>query len=711
MSPPASVAAVPRTAAESLFLSFLMTLLFVFCPTNATAQFSVGSDPAVNAKQHVLEILVSPVLGEQAPTGTGFTTYLVDVTNRTDTQQHGTLYLTPTRGLFRDAQVNDAFSEAVIWVAPRARTTLELSARGALGGAVDAVVLDKAERTLGMGRGYASEIGAPHLFDPSGVSRIAGALDGAPLPQRPPPPPGMQMPSVLDGRTTPPLIVKATRAHLEDSTPLLPTRASGYASATLVLCPTDLLVRLPSEQLVALGSWVLGGGSLALNVTRQTDLRHAALVRLLGAAAEPSAAPAALLDAQPIQMTPDPIDPAAQEVAASITLAPPAAVLPQLIGHRGGNLHPSRWGSSATYGLGEVHLLGFDPERDPLTTERWTEYKLMDLLGHAWDRRSTVALPHAEQDPKDHRVYSVRQFLRRNQHQHWAISAAALSLIAYAVVAGPLNFRRARRRRKPFAALVHMTLLSAIALCSVLAIGAFTRGTSERAQHLTLVDAGAGMSRAAATRFRAFHAASLSQLRVVETERGSMLGVVNDADGMHTRVVTAAEGLSIRDIHGKPWQALVVREEGFTNLGRGVALVRNRAGGLLIANRLGRDLAGVLVQNAGGALSFFPKIPDGEQRTFESGIKVEHTGARSPTGTTALLVHHFDVLVDDVAPGAAQAWDAFEDLRVGEVDWWPEEVPVLLGQIVGGEGRTQDSGFEVESDRVLLRVTGFGGEP
>jgi hypothetical protein len=38
-------------------------------------------------------------------------------------------------------------------------------------------------------------------------------------------------------------------------------------------------------------------------------------------------------------------------------------------------------------------------------------------------------------------------------------------------------------------------------------------------------------------------------------------------------------------------------------------------------------------------------------------------------------------------------------------------VPVLLAQMDGGQGKTSDSGLRLESDRLLVRVVGWGGAP
>jgi hypothetical protein len=43
------------------------------------------------------------------------------------------------------------------------------------------------------------------------------------------------------------------------------------------------------------------------------------------------------------------------------------------------------------------------------------------------------------------------------------------------------------------------------------------------------------------------------------------------------------------------------------------------------------------------------------------------------------------------------------------VDWFPDDVPVVLGEIEGGEGAKSDTGLRVESDRLLFRVVGEGG--
>jgi hypothetical protein len=95
---------------------------------------------------------------------------------------------------------------------------------------------------------------------------------------------------------------------------------------------------------------------------------------------------------------------------------------------------------------------------------------------------------------------------------------------------------------------------------------------------------------------------------------------------------------------------------------------------------------------------------------FDSGKVLARRVERTQLGASPLGLMQFEHLVDDVAPGLAQAWDAIDELSPSDVDWWPSDVPSLLAQVNGGEGRLTDSGLPLTQDRVLLRVVGFGGE-
>ena len=60
---------------------------------------------------------------------------------------------------------------------------------------------------------------------------------------------------------------------------------------------------------------------------------------------------------------------------------------------------------------------------------------------------------------------------------------------------------------------------------------------------------------------------------------------------------------------------------------------------------------------------------------------------------------------------SSAAKSALEYASPRNVEFWPPDVPVLIGQLDGGEGKQTDSGFPLEADRTLLRVVGTGGVP
>jgi hypothetical protein len=72
-----------------------------------------------------------------------------------------------------------------------------------------------------------------------------------------------------------------------------------------------------------------------------------------------------------------------------------------------------------------------------------------------------------------------------------------------------------------------------------------------------------------------------------------------------------------------------------------------------------------------------------------------------PTRIAAILGHAAE---DMMGP-----WQAIGSAGTSSTDWWPDDVPVVMGEIKGGEGAKTDAGLRVESDTLLFRVVGEGG--
>jgi len=329
---------------------------------------------------------------------------------------------------------------------------------------------------------------------------------------------------------------------------------------------------------------------------------------------------------------------------------------------------------------------------------------------HAWERASVVALPHGQASLDEPRAESVRRVLDPNEGTRWTVVVSTVLLLIYALLAGPLNFYLAQRAGRPLRALVHLPLWAGLALASIVLLGILGKGISGRARHLTLIEAGAGMARASITRFRGLYGARADDL-TVRAARGSVLDVMGEADEVSRDLLVDRDGLRLERLREKPWQVQVVREEGFVNLGAGVSLVQAPNGDLSIKNRCARDLLAVIVNAPRQGLSYFPKLSDGETVSFRQGRSLGLPPASSTFGTRALAVATFRDQLEERAKGATAAWEALESLTGSDADWWPEDVPVLIAELDGGEGRNQDSGLRLDLDRVFVRVVGYGGVP
>jgi hypothetical protein len=373
-----------------------------------------------------------------------------------------------------------------------------------------------------------------------------------------------------------------------------------------------------------------------------------------------------------------------------------------------------------------VHLLAFDPTKKPGLDDPWVHARVVDLARRGFDRRSSVIFPPGAPLVSAVDLAPVRKQLDPNEGSRWAIGATAILLCVYAVIAGPVSFTIAARRGKPLSALKWLVALSAAAFALVVAIGVAAKGILGRSRHLTLVESGAGMSKATARRWRGFFASRSEELTVRTTDTASVLSSASlgSSDTAHDHLLVDRDGTRLVEVSALPWQTVVVREDGFADLGDGIAIVQTAANDVTVTNRTGRDLRAAVLKLPGGEAKYFPRIKDGEKvaasgartigasRDERSWVVASGTGRRvgridvHPIAATMLRS-----LIEPDAPGLSDAWAALERTAGSDVDWLPRDVAVLLAQIDGGEGKTADSGLRLESDRLLVRVVGYGGAP
>jgi len=178
------------------------------------------------------------------------------------------------------------------------------------------------------------------------------------------------------------------------------------------------------------------------------------------------------------------------------------------------------------------------------------------------------------------------------------------------------------------------------------------------------------------------------------------------------------DGVTLVGLATMPWETVVVREDGFAQLGAGVSVVRQPDGEIALTNRTARDLRAVVVvmpssgKSASRAVHFFPRIKDGESKKASEGKTLPFT----PWATSSNRLTEYDLApikkdLESESRGLVAAWIALGEATGVYADWWPDDVPVILAQLDGGEGVALDGGLRVEQDRVLIRLVGYGGVP
>jgi len=696
--------------------------------------------PGTGGGAHV-SLAAAPVFGTEAACGEGWMELVARVDNPGALPAKGTVEVQSAYGGYYASYESRFVSRVPFNVGPHAAAVLHVPVRGqalASTASVTARAGDGtklAETTVSMGTSA-----APLLVDVDDPSRLSVVMRGWPLST------AWRPVSSSIGATTA-LTVGAPATDPTTGDPVLPERAAGYAAATVVVIPSDRLARLQGSELDALVGWVLDGGTLAVFPTRPEDLRAGILTTLVGAAVTATPPPPIMMTlpgavrsgsapsfggpfpSPPMPFAPPTIPPPSTGatpigwyVPARTTpfgplagTGPTTALRPKLSGYSGGNLRPTEYGATASYGLGQVHVLGFNPTSSPALEDPWMHGRMLDMVGDAWERHALLAFPQGE-GGRSSNVYEVRRALDPNENFRPALGIAAILLVLYSILAGPLVFMRSYRRGRPLDPLVWVPVASAGCFALIVVIGLAGKGWSGRARHLALVEAGAGMSRGAVHRFRGFFASQTRAMRVRASEPGSVLDLVaaDSRDQGDPVLRLDKDGTSLENLTSLPWQTVVVSEDGFTELGGGVAVREQADGSVVVANHTGHRLKNVVVWAPKADASWFANVDPGETVLSTSGRTVFVPSSRS-TGTAGTRTVHeidasrFQTLLGHAGEEMTVRWSAMSSASGSSTDWWPDDVPVVIGEIEGGEGVKTDATLRVESDTMLFRVVGEGG--
>jgi len=666
-----------------------------------------------------IEILASPIFGPQSLPRGGWGELLVRITNDGKKPYKGRVVA--YGGLSSWSDDEEATSHASFSAGAGATVSLRIPIRVSDNHEPAVRVFDEDGEKIHQ-QAFARNVdNRSILVDVAKTSALGAALRGTPVGSRYDPWSG-PMRGSWSGTTSHATVDVVSPAYdVVTGDPLLPRRAAGYARISAVIVRSEELVRLPPLEMEALATFVASGGTLAVIITRPEDLRAPVLVSLCGDAIRELDAVEATRDPV-VAPVPNPGGPSMGGRALPAARAPAAEVDEALKSYEGGNLRPSIYGGSAAYGLGQVHLLGFDPQTKPAVDSEWVHLRVVDMVRRANERMSGALFRPGS--PHNY-VSEVRQQLDPNESSRWSILLSALLLLAYAVVAGPGNFTFWRRKGQPLRALVWLPVMSIAAFGAVVVMGVVAKGCSGRSRHLTVIESGAGMDTGTARRWRGFFVPSAQEMEVNTGSASSVLGTEKTGSGddvILDKIQVDREGLRLDEVQLRPWETLVIREDGLGQLGEGIAIVGDEED-VEIINRSGHNLVGLVLFLPFGDPTkaetlFLDRLDDGERVASDDMKQVKRVAdAFTTTGALGVL-NAFDFNVarihdrlDEASPGLYDDWSAVVYALPTQRNWFPTDVPVLLAAFEDGEGKDSDSGLVLEDDRVLLRIVGWGGAP
>lgn len=647
-----------------------------------------------------VEVSVTPVLGDDTPGGVSWHSYAARVRGVGSGVQRGTVELSDGEG--GTARVPFAVSGGE-------EITVELFGHAALSGGTEILVRDGAGRVTSRAAAPPLRGPGPLLFDVSAASRLPMALRDAVLAVAPGPG-GFVPDEGVD------LVVSDARFDARSGEPVVPRRAAGYAAATVVLMRTEILAALGEPERRALSDWITTGGVLALVASRPEDLGHPAVSSLVGQGVRSSPDPSAARHSE-FETVDSVVAAAAPGTGAGYvtrSIEPGESVASHLVGFQGGNLVTTRWGAAADHGSGRVHLLAFDPNAPAFVDDAWVRASVTDLVRASLSERVRAFGPASPFDAN--RAEPVRRLLDPNEASQWSVGVSAVVLLLYSLLAIPLVFRRASRKNDPLRAIRELPVWALGALLLIVGLGAVARGGRARARRLSIVECAAGEGRGTAVRFRAFFTSRARALEVSSTEPLSLLDVLAQGRDVPRTLVVDQRGARLEDLQGRPWETVLVREDGFTDLG-GTVTFRREGADTEITNGLRKDLVAVVAKDAGGDLRFFPRIAAGRTARVSAGDPLGAAAASPPAVSLprrmrpVMASHRFEAYrlqarADAAASGAGAAYVAIEALAADDADFWPDDAPSLVATVEGGDGMASDAGLAVDTNWMILRVVG-----
>ncbi len=536
---------------------------------------------------------------------------------------------------------------------------------------------------------------------------------------------------------------------------VLPEQPSAYATVAAVFVRSDQLARTPQAAQAALLAWVHAGGTLAVSISRPEDLRLGPLPTLLGGeivtsrvskevlspssktyvppvedegleeeevaptpavdagTGSPKADSGAIEDSEdaaavPIAFTPKatpakktvphhvPPSPKTPAKTPVLTSPPSATIIASLVGYKAPKLRETRFGSTARVGLGQVHLLAFDPTAPGVIEESWTRTRMLELIGDA--TRVKVLDGPITRPWHANSVDEVRKLLDPNEGFRPALLISTMLLVVYATLL-PFALFWARKRQRLFDGLLLVPFLSGATFFAIVAVSFISRGAQSRARRLSLVEVASGDEQGSIRRYRGFFSNRSSSLAIAAESPSAMLALANDDVIGGGELRKERDGLVLTGVPTAAWQTLIVREDDMFALKGGVRLKVERDGSVTIENGTAFKLVDVLVSAGGKGETYLQSIDARATASTKTGKKA---------GSSAFGPTDFKSYFSDAPPqrrnAVASRWQAFNVTSGGTALVTSPDRTILSAELVGADAVARDGDLRVDEVHTHIRV-------
>lgn len=472
--------------------------------------------------------------------------------------------------------------------------------------------------------------------------------------------------------------------------PVLPGDGVAWATVRLLVAHAPELTRASATDQQALRDWIAAGGQMLIFPRSDADLRDPAIRALVGD------------DVQRVALA------EGDSLAGSRSLVPEGA---RGFGLRGSRLRPEPFGGSARLGFGRVYVATFDGAVQPFVDAPETRALAQAILQTPRTHGVTrPILPYGGQDDVQVESFygqgpsftTLRSALDPNEGYRPALGLVAIVLLIYVLVVGPVNFTFVGRTHRPTVALMTTPAAAAACLVLLLGVGYLGKGTRTRYRRVEVVEVVEGDREGVGRRYAGLFLTRPSTFDLESPARG-VIRTVRGAGGEAPPTADhSGERPVLRDVRGRLWETVFVREDRMTDLEGAIRF--ERAGRRLVAvrNQTPHTIRGAVVIDAVGSVYSVGDIAPGARAAISPVSRMTLQGPGTPMfyGVEDPNLRQFAEVIGLRQDEDRKVLDGVAKIFGGTLVTPP--MPTLFARIEGDRARV--SIFGAESDHRFIRV-------